>query len=583
MDAVEEIKRRLNASDVISSYIQTKPAGRNLRALCPFHHEKTPSFMISDEKGIWHCFGCGEGGDIFGFVMRMEGLDFKGALENLAAKANVPLEESGLSKQGRQAKQRYLRLTEAAAKYYQAQLRRNVQAQAYLKQRGISDKSINEFRLGWAPASGTSLVKFLTQKSVKPAEMEKAGLTRTYQRGAKGINYDLFKERLMIPLVDSLDKVVGFTGRVLDDGLPKYLNTPQTLLFDKSRFIFGLNLAKEAIRKNDEVVMVEGHLDVIASHQINVRQTVASGGTALTLPQLKQLARFTKNVKLAFDQDEAGVVATERAIPIAQAAGVSLYIVDTGSAKDPDELIRQEGGLMAWQKAINKAVYVMDWLLETLPAQYDLKSALDKKRLTDRVMSTLGNLQDAVEQDHYVQALSKLVGTSPEIIRQKLLTTNPAQAKVSRQAVYQAPIQHDEHRAVEEELLGITAAYPDTRTGLKDLSTEHFSEDKRRILFKYLRGHTDKSVAGKLPADLRPIANYIKILLLKGEEGYNNWASLDRRIEAFSLSARLHRLYIKNLRIKLNQEIQTAEAEGNDKKRLELLKQFRDLSQKSGS
>lgn len=583
MDAVEEIKRRLSASEVIAGYIPTKQAGRNFRALCPFHHEKTPSFMISDEKGIWHCFGCGEGGDIFGFVMKMEGLDFKDALESLARKANVTLEEYGPSTSRRKDKDRFYRILEAATKYYQAKLKTNATATKYLKDRGITESSITEFRLGFAPNTTQGVVKFLAQKDVKPAELGGAGLIRG-NVGPKSAPFDLFRSRLMIPLVDTTDRIIGFTGRVLDNGLPKYLNTPQTLLFDKSRFLFGLNLAKTAIRKADAAVVVEGHLDVITSHQVKVRQVVASGGTALTLAQLKQLARFTRNVKLAFDQDAAGIMATERSVAIAQEAGVSLYIVQIGDAKDPDELIRSsEHGLTHWQKAINNAPYVMDWLLEVLPAQYDLATALGKKRLTDRLMSTLNNLKDPVEQDHYVKKLSQLVGTSPGIIKQKLAQTQRPNVQNNRTAVYQASTQPDENRVVEEELLALGITYADTRTSLQDLEADYFSSDERQQLYAYLRKHPEVELASKLPVGLRPLENYIKILLLKGEEGYQDWAPLDRRIESFSLAARLHQLHIKNLRQKINSQIKIAEADGNEARRQELLRQFRDLSRQSAA
>ena len=579
MDAVEEIKRRLNVSEVVGSYLPLKQAGANQKGLCPFHHEKTPSFMVSDAKGIWHCFGCGEGGDIFGFVMKMDGLDFKGALENLANRANVPLEDSPASAGNRRLKDRLIRINEAVTKYYQAQLDRSPAAKDYLQKRGIKTKAQGEFRLGYAPSRGDSLVKFLRSKGVNPAEMAKAGLVRTTtNRSAAPL--DLFRGRLMIPLVDSLDKVVGFSGRVLDDGLPKYLNTPQTWLFDKGRFLFGLNLAKAAIRKADQVVVAEGHLDVIASHQIGVRQIIASGGTALTLSHLKQLSRLTKNVKLAFDQDQAGIVATERAIGLAQSVGVALYIVGIGTAKDPDELIKREGGLAAWQTAINKAPYAVDWLLKVLPSQYDLGSALGKKRLSDRMMSTLAHLSDPVEQDHYVQKLASLVTTSPQVIRQKL-ALNPRTVTPRAKAAYQAPTARDESQAIEDELLALTVTFPDTRTSLQDLGESHFSHQDRMQVFKYLKQHAGQDLTAKLPTGLHDMADYIKILLLKGEEGYQDWASLDRRIETFTLAARLQQLRIKNLRQKINQELKVAEEAGNDKRRLELLRQFRDLSRKA--
>lgn len=575
MDSVEEIKQRLSASEVVGSYVQLKPSGRNHRGLCPFHHEKTPSFMVSDEKGIWHCFGCSEGGDIFGFVMKMEGLDFRGALEHLARKAGVVIEEHAANQPAAKAKEQLYQVLELATKYYQAALAKQPTALNYLQKRGFSEQTIKDFRLGFAPTSGQDLVKFLTSRGAKDATMVAAGLMR--QTGSR--KSDLFRNRILVPLVDSQDRVVGFTGRVLDDSLPKYLNTPQTFLFDKGRFVFALNLAKEAIRKGDSAVMVEGHLDVVASHQAGFKNVVASGGTALTVYQLKQLSRLTKNIKLAFDQDAAGITATERAIPLAQSVGVTLYIVNLGEHKDPDEMLKAEGGGSKWEAAIAGAPYVVDWLLQVLPSQYDLKSALGKKQLTDRLTGVLSKLADPVEQDHYIKEVGKLIGIEAAAIRRKLEPTTAA--PTPRQAAHQATVIHDEGVAVEEALLALAVTFPDTRTSLQELSADHFTTPERSQLFEFLGKQGSQKLAGELPEPLLPLANYVKILLLKGEEGYQTWASLDRRIEAFSLAARLQDIHLKKRLNKINQEIKSAEAEGNSERMHELLRQFRDLARKA--
>lgn len=576
MDTVEEIKQRLSASEVVGSYVQLKMAGRNHRGICPFHHEKTPSFMVSDEKGIWHCFGCGEGGDIFGFVMKMEGLDFRGALESLGRKAGVAIEDYDSGGIGAKNKEALYKALELATRYYQAALSKPGPAASYVKKRGFSEATIKAFRLGFAPAAGDALVKFASSRGASDKTLSLAGLMR--QTGAR--KADLFRNRLLVPLIDSQDRVVGFTGRVLDDSMPKYLNTPQTLLFDKGRFVFGLNLAKEAIRKADAAVMVEGHLDVIASHQVGVANVVASGGTALTIYQLKQLSRLTKNIKLAFDQDAAGITATERAIPIAQELGLSLFIVKMGTAKDPDELIKQSDGVKAWQAAIKDAPYVVDWLLEVLPSQYDLGSALGKKQLTDRLSSVLSKLTDPVEQDHYVQAVAKLTGVEARAIRRKLIPED-APAQAARQAAYHTEAVHDEGVAVEEAILAIAVTFPDTRTSLQELSADHFTKPERAQLFEWLAKEGEAKLDKKLPGPLLELESYVKILLLKGEEGYEAWAPLDRRIEAFSLAARLQDIYLRKQLNKINQAIKTAEASGDNTRKLELLKQFRDLARKS--
>ena len=276
MNEVEEIKSRLEIADVVGGYVQLKQAGRNLKAPCPFHQEKTASFMVSPEKGIFHCFGCGQGGDVFKFVMLIEGLDFRSALELLARRAGVELKtKSGRPKENTD---RLYAAVELAAKYFQATLVKNPKALEYVtKQRRLGKQIITDFMIGYAPESWDALGGFLLKKGFTQDELLRAGLVG--QRPERSTVYDLYRGRVMFTISDTQGRPIGFTGRVLDDSLPKYLNTPQTVLYDKSRAIFGLHLAKEAIRTGDEVVLVEGNMDVIASHQAGVRQVVAASAT----------------------------------------------------------------------------------------------------------------------------------------------------------------------------------------------------------------------------------------------------------------------------------------------------------------
>jgi len=584
MDPVEEIKAILGVEEVVGSYIQLKPAAANFRGLCPFHHEKTPSFMVSPEKGIWHCFGCGEGGDIFTFVEKMEGVEFREALENLANKAGVSLQEATpRSKSAQAQKERLYKIQELATKYYQAGLLKHKTAQNYLlKQRQFNKNTIKAWRLGFAPKSQDGLSKWLRQKGVGAQELVSAGLARKKGSGLQ----DLFRGRVMVPFIDNQNRPIGFTGRLLEDKDfgPKYLNTPQSPLFDKSRFLFGLNLAKDSIRRKGEVVIVEGNFDVMTSYQAGVTNVVASSGTALTQVQLKTLARQAKAIKLAFDQDKAGIAATERIIPLAQATGASLYIVDTPGAKDADELINSppaggKDGAKLWRKAIKDSPYIMDWLLTNLIKTNDLKTAVGKKAIANRMCEAISNLQDPVEQDHYVAKLAKTIDASAESIWQKI--KKPAAAVVSKTAKYQSQaLAHSEDRVVEEALLAICLTFPDSRTGLDELSEDHFSSEERRQIFNSLKQLGTKTVDGNsgLPKPLLPLANYAKILLLKGEEEYRDWAALDRRIEAFSLVHRLQQLQLKHQKQTLTRAIQEAESQGDQKRREQLLKQFRDIS-----
>ena len=371
MDAVQEIKSRLNIEDVLSEYVQLKRTGSNFKGLSPFSNEKTPSFIVSPEKQIWHDFSAGKGGDMFTFIMEVESVDFKGALELLARKAGVDLEQYQKSNTGASGadKERLYKANELAARFYQTQLKASKKAFEYLvKKRQFSKETILDFQIGYSPNNGAALTEYLQKKGFSAAELKSAGLSIV----RSGQAMDMFRGRVMIPLCDGFGRPIGFTARLLDDqdNAPKYINTPSTKLYDKSRHVYGLHLAKKAIKDSKFSVLVEGNLDVIASHQVGQKNVVATAGTALTEYQLKNLARLAPEARLAFDQDQAGLTATERAIPIASKTGLNLEIIVIPSGKDPDELIKKDPKL--WEEAIGKSQPAFDWLLELYQAKLNL-------------------------------------------------------------------------------------------------------------------------------------------------------------------------------------------------------------------
>lgn len=575
MDPVEEIKERLSIDEIVGSYVQLKQAGRNFKGLCPFHEEKTPSFMVSTEKGIYHCFGCGEGGDIFSFVEKMDGLDFRDTLQRLAQKANVELPQyQGGNEKQKQHKQRLREALSAAAQYYHIQLGRAQEARNYVtNQRELTAETVKDFKVGYAPGGNQRIMQFLGKHGFTEQELLDAGLIK--KRG--GRMQDVFRQRIMIPFFDTSGSIIGFTGRVLDEGVPKYLNTPQTPLFDKSRFIFGLYQVKEHIRSSNEAVIVEGNLDVLRSYQAGIRNVVAISGTALTKQQIKQLSRFATTITLAFDADSAGAGATERALPLAQEAGVSLYIASLPPGTDPDDVIRRDSS--EWQRIIDNKAYVMDWLLQLLPAVYDVNSAQGKKALTDRAASVLRRLQDPVEQEHYVKQVADMVGSAPATITKKLTSeskTSPRPSSSSASRRKEAP-EHDEAETVANALLSMAAVYPDVRTALGESTIERLPEYMQAAA-TYLRDSEETLDVDNLPKELQSVANYVKILLLKGEEEYGSWAALDRQVEAFSLVHRLNELQTKRYKQHLSQQITAAEAAGDYDLRQKLLKEFQQLN-----
>ena len=412
-EAKEEIKARLPIEDVVSQYIELKRAGRNLQGHSPWGVDRTPSFMVSPEKGIWHDFSANKGGDIFSFVMEVEGIGFREALEKLAAQAGVDISRySGGDPQVAKRKARAREALKEATRYYYWCLTKAPKIQEYVfYKRNINQGTVENFRIGYAPETGVACKNFLKSRGFTELEMKTAGLLNQYGK-------DMFRGRMMIPFIDGTGNVIGYTARVIgkedpSKGAPKYLNTQDTLLFNKSRFIFGYFQAKEAIRRDGFVVIVEGNMDVISSHQAGVRQTVATSGTAMTMEHLKMLSGLTKDIRLAYDGDEAGVRATERAIKMAGELGLDLSVIsDYKGAKDPDELIQRDPEL--WKQAVQDRVPAVEWVLSKYEEKLNLKTGEGKRKYSDVALEVLKNVTDEIERKSYLQIVAKKLGVDVE-------------------------------------------------------------------------------------------------------------------------------------------------------------------------
>ena len=548
MDAVDEIKSRLSIEDVVGQYLELKRSGRNFKGLSPFSQEKTPSLMVSPEKQIWHDFSSGKGGDMFSFVMEREGIDFKAALELLSRQAGVDLakfQSRGTGAAGKQ-KEKLFEVLELAAKFYQVHLSRNRKTLEYvINDRKFTKQTATTFRLGYAPTQDTALITFLRSKGFNEAIMKTAGLgTKRY----KGFS-DMFRGRLMVPLMDGTGRVIGFTARQLDTNpdAPKYINTPQSPVYDKSRHVFGLHLAKDAIRKEGFVVVVEGNLDVIASHQAGVENVVATAGTALTEQHLKTLSRFTSDIRLAFDQDNAGLKATERAIPIASKVGVNLSIVSVPAGKDPDELCKKDP--QAWRTVVTQPQYVVDWIIDIYSKQLDLGSAQGKRLFSDKTLTVIKNLEDSVEQDHYYNKVAQILAVSVDALRQKG-TKIAAQPEVRKyKHVQHRPVVkriHTDAVKVENKLLALGLFLPSLRSYLDPLSPEMFMQENAQKLLVLIKAQPDiqydPQTAGQVLQDL---AEYGTILSLLYEELYQNLEVIELRYEAARMQVRQIETYVK--------------------------------------
>lgn len=571
MEATEAIKERLTIEDVVGEYVTLKRAGKNFKGLCPFHGEKTPSFMVNPERGIYHCFGCHEGGDMFSFIMKSEGMDFLGALELLARKSGVDLSQYGRgdAERGKQ-KEKILTILDLSAKYYQTVLSRNPHALSYaLKERGLSKETLTAFRIGYASTHQDALYKFLVGRGYNLEDIKLAGLLVSSSRTPR----DIFRSRLMIPLADGQGKIIGFTGRLIGAEAtgPKYLNSPQTMVYDKSRHVFGLHLAKQAIRQSETAVLVEGNMDVIACQQAGFANVVATAGTAFTTEQLKQLSRLAGTVVLAFDNDAAGVQATLRAIDLAQKVQVTLKVAPILDGKDPDELVRQSPE--KWEMTIKNSKYALDWLFEHYSKLHDPAGAEGKRALSDLLIPVIANLYDTVEQEHYYKRLAEMLDVSVDAIKRR--HQQPTGSRVQKHVKYTATDPDDE-RVLIQTYLSLITTYPDTRVSMDGL--EIVTHDPAVAeLWQYLKQHPGVPKPDPIPEDLRSIADFVKILVFSAEHLYGRWKANERVIEAIDLAQRIGKHLKRQKLNKISEEIGAAEERGDQVAAAALLENYRSL------
>jgi DNA primase len=504
MEAKEEIRARINIEDVIGEYVQLKRAGRNYKGLSPFSNEKTPSFMVSPDKHIWHDFSSNKGGDVFAFVMEVEGIDFRAALELLARKAGVDLSQfdSKVNKGLSQKKERLYQALDLAAKFYQQSMVRTPKAVEYVfKKRGLSKEVVQQFRIGYSPVND-ELLRALLKRSFSEQDLRDAGLVVT----RRGRPSDMFRGRMMVPLADRNGRIVGFTARLIDDqpNAPKYINTPQTILYDKGRQVFGLHLAKEAIRRVGYVVIVEGNLDVVSSHQAGIPQVVAAAGTALTEDHLRSLSRLTNDIRLSFDRDKAGIAATERAIGIASKLGLHLSIITTPDGyKDPDEVIQADPKL--WLEAIEKPQDAVEWLLDDYATRYDLATAEGKRVATTKALELVSQLQDPVEQEHYMKLVAARTDTSLNALDAKLNKLHEPDAPKRLKESKAQPSSNSSKYLYQDRLLALGLSYPEVRDTLIKLDVQGLEGDLRRKVLEFIRWldnrHLTDDILEKLQSD----------------------------------------------------------------------------------
>lgn len=417
-DVIHEVKARVDIVEIIGGYVQLKKRGRTYVGLCPFHNEKTPSFTVSPDKQVFYCFGCGAGGDVLTFLMKREGLSFPEALAALAARAGVELvggEETPAARRQRELKERLYRLGAIAASFYYRILARHpagAPARRYLQGRGIKGVTARQFELGFAPDAGAVLVDYLRRQGFTPEEIEQAGLSLSRPPGGL---VDRFRGRLMFPIKDSRGRVIGFGGRVLGEGQPKYLNSPETILFHKGHHLFGLHLSLPGIRKEGRAILVEGYMDMIAAWQHGVENVVASLGTSLTPAQAGELKKYAREVIIAYDADTAGQAATLRGLDILTAAGLQVRVLQLPEGKDPDEFLAARGP-EAFRELVAGSQGIMEFRIHKAVREHNTGTAAGRKAIMADLLPYLRQVRDAVEQETYARLLNRYTGISETAI-----------------------------------------------------------------------------------------------------------------------------------------------------------------------
>lgn len=568
---IEEIKARLNIVDVIQGYIRLQKAGINYKAACPFHGEKTPSFFVSPTRQIWHCFGCGRGGDHFKFIMEIEGHDFPEALRLLAGRAGVILKRE--DPRLRSERNRLYDVCEAAAEFFEKNLSLTPAVAQYVRGRGILPATAKEFRIGFAPKSWDTLLKFLQGRGFRADEAEKAGLA--IRSEDKQSTYDRFRGRIMFPIFDASSRVIGFGGRIFETGKDerekteaKYINTPQTPIYDKSKVLYGFDKAKQDIRVQGHAVVVEGYMDCVMSHQAGIKNTIAVSGTAFTPHELRMVKRLADTLLFSFDADAAGESATKRSLALAAEFEFERKIIEIPAGKDPADAVLENPE--SWKAAVEGALPVVEFYYRKAFARFDPKTPEGKKEITELVMPYVAELRDEIQKAHWVEKLSGNLSVPREAVEKELRRRTPGDTR-REDAPSATPESIPTRRnLLEERLLALlTVVADDIRDSVGDPPHLSFAASQNAEIFAILRAGAE----GPMPEHL---ADYYSMLRFKGEILKE---ITDSPIAEFRVSQReLEKECVRDRLLKIKGEIELLEKAGKHGDVVPLLADFKTLS-----
>ncbi len=525
-EKIEEIKERSNFLQIASEYVTLRKIGRNYQGLCLFHSEKTPSFTINEEKGIFHCFGCGAGGNVFTFLMRAANLSFPEAARQLAKKAGVELpreERTKAERQNQQERERLFQVNQLASEHFQRLLlnsREGERALKYLQSRGLSKELIVQYRLGYAPEAWNKLLSWLTEKKVPLSRAERVGLI-TPSLKKKGDYYDHFRGRIIFPIFDLQGRILGFGGRILGQGQPKYLNSPESSIYQKSKSLYGLYQARESIQREDGVLLVEGYFDLLTLHQHNFLNSVATLGTALTREHLDILKRYTKHIILLFDADEGGKKAAQRSLEFFLEKELSAKVVVLAPGYDPDNYLR-EFGAERFREKMKEAPFLIDFFIEETAKGFDSSISGKAAAVVEGLAPMVARIKNLIERDLYIKKVAEMFGIKEESIRGSLKQPR----KRSVEQVGTERVADSAPRGAEETLLQLMLEFPSLAARIREEKiVELFSDPVfRKIGIKLLE---EQEKVGKMEASQI-------IDLLEDEQSQRTLSQLSLREPNFS-------------------------------------------------
>lgn len=624
-NATEEIKSRLDIVEFIQQFVRLEKSGVNWRANCPFHQERTPSFFVSKARQRWHCFGgCGEGGDIFSFLMKIEGLEFPEALATLAKRAGVEITREDPRIQSE--RNRAYAICEAAAEWFAGELQKSVAAGEYLRGRGLAEKTIADFRIGWAPDGWRNLLEHLTAKGFKPDDIERAGLVIKSDKQSSTTNYSLqtanyydrFRSRIIFPISDANGRVIAFGGRIFsetdvsaqthaddtqknaEEGLrdsalsqrnsaaavataAKYINSPQTPIYDKSRTLYAFDRAKQSIREKNSCVLVEGYMDAVMSHQAGVINAVAVSGTALTDHQLRAIRRLTDTVISSFDSDSAGEKAAKRSLDLAAGHDFKrlVAVIPSSEGKDPADIVVKNPS--RWEDIVTGARPVMDYYFETAHANYDAKNPDGKKAIAGEFVPHIAMLANEIEKSHWVRRLADTLSVSEDSVWKEVEKSGQNQSQNAAGAVFADDPAKTRERGriaeLEARLVGALLLWPEKAAllvGTPAMGKEFFSSAFHGALFEALKEGKPVGVGASVTSG-QGTEGAMQDLMLRAEVAFQNVEKKDAEIV---LCAReLYKERMKGRLSELSQKIKDAEHNGEAAHLKNLMREFQDVSQ----